>query len=226
MKTLHTVICSILAVLVSQGRAISDILTLPTTGDAYIEEARATLVLPKVPDSVKGDIAIRSGIMMNDKETFIQGVVSNSPTGSYCNDGGKKWCSFAYTITGSTPTFGTPKSCSPGAAVKTEYKLNSKTQIWEQNVYVDGKSSSSVTNSRGQVGNVFYLSILCADGNACAEHPAHSWKDVSVVLNKADKDFGSSKVLNFGATGGDMKTSDGGKTWKFETIKVPAQKAN
>lgn len=81
MKTVHTAICSILAILVSQGRAISDILTLPTTGDAYIEEARATLVLPKVPDSVKGDLAIRSGIMMNDKETFIQGVASNSATG-------------------------------------------------------------------------------------------------------------------------------------------------
>ncbi|KAK6206910.1 hypothetical protein QIS74_13398 [Colletotrichum tabaci] len=205
MKTVHTAICSILAILVSQGRAISDILTLPTTGDAYIEEARATLVLPKIPDSVKGDLAIRSGIMMNDKETFIQGVASNSATGSYCNDGGKKWCTFAYTMTD---------------------KLNSKTQIWEQNVYVDGKLSSSDTNSRGQVGNAFYLSILCADGNACAELPAHSWKDVSVVLNKADKDFGRSKVLNFGATGGDMTTTDSGKTWKFETIKVPTQKAN
>ncbi|GJC91379.1 hypothetical protein ColKHC_00205 [Colletotrichum higginsianum] len=179
MKTVHTAICSILAILVSQGRAISDILTLPTTGDAYIEEARATLVLPKLPDSVKGDLAIRSGIMMNDKETFIQGVASNSATGSYCNDGGKKWCTFAYTMTG-----------------------------------------------KGQVGNAFYLSILCADGNACAELPAHSWKDVSVVLNKADKDFGRSKALNFGATGGDMTTTDGGKTWKFETIKVPAQKAS
>ncbi|CCF45724.1 hypothetical protein CH063_00568 [Colletotrichum higginsianum] len=205
MKTVHTAICSILAILVSQGRAISDILTLPTTGDAYIEEARATLVLPKLPDSVKGDLAIRSGIMMNDKETFIQGVASNSATGSYCNDGGKKWCTFAYTMTD---------------------KLNSKTQIWTQNVYVDGKISSSDTNSKGQVGNAFYLSILCADGNACAELPAHSWKDVSVVLNKADKDFGRSKALNFGATGGDMTTTDGGKTWKFETIKVPAQKAS
>ncbi|TQN64326.1 hypothetical protein CSHISOI_11096 [Colletotrichum shisoi] len=205
MKTLHTAICGILAILVSQGRAISDILTLPTTGDAYIEEVRATLVLPKVPESAKGDIAIRSGIMMNDKDTFIHGVISNSPTGSFCNDGGKKWCSFAYTVTD---------------------KLNSKTQMWEQNVYVDGKPSSSVTNSRGQVGNVFYLSILCADGDTCAEHPAHSWKDVYVVLNKADKDFGRSKVLNFGATGGDMASSDSGKSWKFETIKVPAQKAS
>ncbi|KAJ0168068.1 hypothetical protein CTA2_10437 [Colletotrichum tanaceti] len=207
MKTVHAAICGILflALLVSPGRAVSDILSLPIAGDAYIEEAHATLILPKKPGSVTGDVAIRSGIMMNDEVTLVQGVVSNSPSGSYCNDGGEKWCSFAY--------------------ISTLDKFNSKTQIWEQSTYVDGKLSSTVASSRGQVGIAFYLTILCADGSACAEHPEHSWTNVSVVLNKADRNFGRRKELKFNATGGNMTSSDG-KTWKIDDIKVPAQKAN
>ncbi|KAL0929707.1 uncharacterized protein CTRU02_215350 [Colletotrichum truncatum] len=224
MKGINAAIGGVLAAIIGQVQANSDIVSLFTNGGAYIQEASATLVLPKLPSSVSGDVAIWSAIMMENQASFLQGVTSNSPSGSYCGDGGKNWCNFAYTLVGSTPTVGKPVTASAGSTVRTHYKLNSSTQLWDQNVYVDGKLVSSVSTSKGQRGEIFYISIECASGN-CAATPAHSWKDVSIVLNKADQSFGHSGGWEHGATGGAMSSPDGGKTWKFATLSIPAQKA-
>ncbi|KAJ0107731.1 hypothetical protein J7T55_010338 [Diaporthe amygdali] len=143
---------------------------------------------------------------------------------SYCNDGGKNWCNFAYTLVGSDPTVGKAVTASPGSTVRTNYKLNSSTQLWDQNVYIDDKLVSSVSTSKGEHGDIFYISIECASGS-CAQHPAHSWEDVSVVLSEADESFKHSGSWAHGATGGAMTSPDGGKTWNFSTINIPAQQA-
>jgi len=51
------------------------------------------------------------------------------------------------------------------------------------------------------------------------------WEDVSVVLNKADESFKHTGAWAHGATGGVMSSPDGGKSWNFTTLSVPAQKA-
>ncbi|KAK1464953.1 hypothetical protein CMEL01_12308 [Colletotrichum melonis] len=224
MKGTNTAIGGILATLLGLTQANSDIVSLFTNGAAYIQEASATLVLPKLPSSVSGDVAIWSAIMMENQASFLQGVTSNSPSGSYCNDGGKSWCNFAYTLVGSNPTVGDPVTASPGSTIRTHYKLNSATNLWDQDVYIDNKLASSVSTSKGQKGNIFYISIECASGG-CAEHPAHSWEDVSIVLSQADESFGHTGGWEHGATGGDMSSPDGGKTWNFSTLDIPAQKA-
>ncbi|KAH9235777.1 hypothetical protein K456DRAFT_1831997 [Colletotrichum gloeosporioides 23] len=203
MKGIKATVGGMIAALASLAQANSDIVTLFTNGNAYIQEASATLVLPELPSAISGDVAIWSAIMMQNEASFLQGVTSNSPSGSYCEDGGKNWCNFAYTLVD---------------------KLNSSTQLWDQNVYVDGKLVSTVNTSKGQHGDIFYISIECASGG-CANHPAHTWKDVSIVLSEADKSFGHSGSWEHGATGGAMTTSDGGKTWNIATLNIPAQKA-
>ncbi|KAK1635810.1 hypothetical protein BDP81DRAFT_450658 [Colletotrichum phormii] len=203
MKGVNTAIGGVIVTLIGLTQANSDIVPLFTNGAAYIQEASATLVLPKLPSTVSGDVAIWSAIMMENEASFLQGVTSNSPSGSYCNDGGKSWCNFAYTLVD---------------------KLNSATSLWDQDVYIDNKLASSVSTSKGQKGNIFYISIECASGG-CAEHPAHSWKDVSIVLSQADQSFGHTGGWEHGATGGDMSTPDGGKTRNFSTLNIPAQKA-
>ncbi|KAK7702019.1 hypothetical protein SLS64_009880 [Diaporthe eres] len=177
MKGIQATIGGVLAALAGLAQANSDIVSLYTSGSAYIQEASATLVLPKLPSSVSGDVAIWSAIMMENQASFLQGVTSNSPSGSYCNDQGKNWCNFAYTLVD---------------------KLNSSTQLWDQNVYIDGKLLSTVSTS---------------------------WQDVSVVLSEADQSFKHSGSWAHGATGGAMSSPDGGKTWNFTTIDIPAQKA-
>ncbi|KAG8628040.1 hypothetical protein KVT40_003913 [Elsinoe batatas] len=79
-------------------------------------------------------------------------------------------------------------------------------------------------HSKGEHGNIFYISIECAAGH-CAAHPAHSWQDVSIVLNQPDMNFKHNGAWAYGATGGVMSTPDSGKTWNFTTLNVPAQKA-
>lgn len=72
---------TVLAALAGLAQANSDIVSLYTSGSAYITEASATLVLPKLPNPVSGDVAIWSAIMMENQASFLQGVTSNSPSG-------------------------------------------------------------------------------------------------------------------------------------------------
>lgn len=81
MKGVQATVGSVLAALAGLAQANSDIVSLYTSGSVYITEASATLVLPKLPSSVSGDVAIWSAIMMENQASFLQGVTSNSPSG-------------------------------------------------------------------------------------------------------------------------------------------------
>ncbi|KAJ4344567.1 uncharacterized protein N0V89_012311 [Didymosphaeria variabile] len=209
------------AALVALAQANLDVVTLNVNGDNYITEANATLVLGKAPSPQgSGDAALWSAIMM-DKQDFLQGVTQNSAADYWCaNMPATQWCNFAYTLVGSQVTAGKAVPASPGSKVKTTYKLNSSTQLWDQNVYIDGKLVSTVNTSKGQHGKIFYISLECAQGT-CAAASAHSWEDVTIVLNKADTSFKHSGSWEYGATGGEMSTSDNGKTWKLSTLSIP-----
>ncbi|KZL83218.1 hypothetical protein CI238_12526 [Colletotrichum incanum] len=214
MKGSHATVSAFLSTAISLIQANSDIVSLHTNGVAYIQEASATVVLPELPSPLSGDVAIWSAIMMNNQASFLQGVTSSSPSGTD---------SF-FVAAGSDPTVGEPVEASPGSTVKTHYKLNKGTRLWDQNVYVDGKLVSSVSTSKGQTGEIFYISIECASGN-CPDHPAHSWTNVSIVLSNADESFKHAGSWAHGASGGAVSSPDGGRTWNFDTINVPAQKA-
>ncbi|KAJ4016302.1 hypothetical protein NW752_003425 [Fusarium irregulare] len=216
---------TILAMLVQDVLGNLDIVTLFAKPDAYIQEASATLVVGDVPQPITGDVALWSAIMMENQASFLQGVTENAPPGlGYCTNLGKSWCNFAYALVNgsSQAKNGTPVKAAPGSRIRTHYKLNSSTQMWDQNLYINDNLVSSISTSKGQHGEIFYISTECSAGN-CAAAPAHSWEDVSITLSKADSSFGRTEGgWEHGATGGEMSTSDGGKTWKFTTLKVPA----
>ena len=66
--------------LITGAVANKDAITLNTQGNSWIKEAVATLVLPELPESVTGDVALWSAIMMDDYNgDFLQGVTSSSP---------------------------------------------------------------------------------------------------------------------------------------------------
>ncbi|EXK77227.1 hypothetical protein FOQG_18059 [Fusarium oxysporum f. sp. raphani 54005] len=208
MKTFATL--GALAALFQQATANLDVVTLFAKADAYIQEASATLVLGDIPNPITGDVALWSAIMMQNQDSFLQGVTQNSPEGATLR------------MRSSTAAKnGTPVKASPGSRVTTHYKLNSQTQMWDQNVYIDVELASTVSTSKGQHGGIFYISMECAAGT-CSTTPAHSWEDVSIPLSQADESFGQNGGWEQGATGGEMSTSDGGKTWKFTTLEIPA----
>ncbi|CAI6016767.1 unnamed protein product [Clonostachys chloroleuca] len=204
--------------------ANKDVVTLYAKSNAYIQEASATLVLGDVPNPITGDVALWSAIMMENQASFLQGVTENAPAGlGYCYNLGKQWCNFAYAlINGSSePKNGNPVKAAPGSRVKTHYKLNSSTQEWDQDVYIDNQLVSSISTSKGQHGWIFYISVECAAGT-CSTAPAHSWEDVTITLSQADPSFGHTDNWDQGATGGEMLTPDGGKTWKLTSLEIPA----
>ncbi|KAH6612178.1 hypothetical protein C7974DRAFT_419068 [Boeremia exigua] len=208
--------------LIALAQANLDVVTLYVNGDNYITEASATLVLGKAPSPQgSGDAALWSAIMMENDASFLQGVTQNSAQSYWCsNSPATQWCNFAYTLVGSQATAGKAVTASPGSKVKTTYKLNSSTQLWDQNVSIDGKLVSTVNTSKGQHGKIFYISLECASGT-CASAGAHSWENVTIVLNKADLSFKHSGSWEYGATGGEMTTPDNGKTWKLSTLSIP-----
>ncbi|RWA06303.1 hypothetical protein EKO27_g8801 [Xylaria grammica] len=209
----------VLFTLVYQASANVDHISLYASGGATIVEASATLVLPSAPNPITGDVALWSAIQL--ERDFIQGVSENAPAGlGYCTSLGSNWCNFAYALTPNAQN-GKPVIAAPGARVRTHYKLNSSTNLWDQSVYINDQVVSTVSTSQGQKGNIFYVSVECASGS-CAAAPAHSWEDISVVLSTANPNFKHTGNWNFGATGGEMSTSDGGKTWAFTTLNVPA----
>ncbi|KAM0318320.1 hypothetical protein ACHAPQ_010705 [Fusarium lateritium] len=63
-----------LAVLVQQAAANLDVVTLFAKTNAYIQEASATLVLGDIPNPITGDVALWSAIMMQNQDSFLQGV--------------------------------------------------------------------------------------------------------------------------------------------------------
>ncbi|KAI1410367.1 hypothetical protein F5Y13DRAFT_192549 [Hypoxylon sp. FL1857] len=212
---------ALVGILTALGEANLDFVTLNVPRGNYITEADATLVQGDLPNPIAGDVAVWSAILMDGKADFLQGVSENAKSSPYCNDGGMQWCNFAYTLPSSfNPTVGTPVGSFPGSRVRTHYKLNTSTQKWDQDLYVDGVLKSSVSTSQGQKGRIFYISIECAAGR-CSPAPAHSWENVSIVLNKSDPSFKHGGNWAAGATGGVMSTPDNGKTWNFTMLDIP-----
>ncbi|KAF2236412.1 hypothetical protein EV356DRAFT_70386 [Viridothelium virens] len=210
-------------------QANTDLVTLSTPGAAWIQEVDATVILPQLPNPVSGHNSLWSAIYTDNDESFMQGVSAVGPGDTYCGAAGTTaWCNNAYTLTGTAPNWnvfhGTSVTAGPGSAVRTHYKLNPTTQLWDQNMYINGNLVSTLSMSKGEHGNLFYISIECAAGT-CAPHPAHSWQDVSIVLSQADMSFKHTGAWASGATGGVMSTPDGGKTWNFTTLYVPEQTA-
>ncbi|KAJ2976436.1 hypothetical protein NUW58_g8087 [Xylaria curta] len=133
---------------------------------------------------------------------------------------GSNWCNFAYALTPNAQV-GSRVIAAPGAKIRTHYKLNSSTNLWDQKLYVNGQLVSSVSTSQGQKGDIFYVSTECAV-RPCAAAPAHSWEDISVILSSPNPDWKRSGSWNYGATGGEMATADGGKTWTFSKLNIPS----
>ncbi|KAI0454676.1 hypothetical protein F5B21DRAFT_474709 [Xylaria acuta] len=221
MKGMSTAIAVCLT-LIHRAAATLDIISLYTSGGATIVEASATVILPSVPNPITGDLALWSAIQLD--RDFIQGVSENAPVGlGYCTNLGSNWCNFAYALIPNAQV-GKPVIAAPGTKVRTHYKLNPSTSLWDQSVYVNGQLVSNVSTSQGQKGNIFYISVECA-ARPCAAAPAHSWENVSIILNTPNPNWKRTGSWNFGATGGEMATPDGGKTWTFTTLNIPTSSA-
>ncbi|KXH65539.1 hypothetical protein CSAL01_02938 [Colletotrichum salicis] len=89
-----------------------------------------------------------------------------------------------------------------------------------QKVWINGAMVSQQTDvdASGKTPTYIYSSNECYQGT-CGTLAGYSWSNVTVNLEKADKTFGDSLQLT-DATSTGIKTTDDGKTWHFDAIKI------
>lgn len=160
----------------SNGPAFS---TGPVGNNSWIREATATLLVPNPPNPVIGNTVLWVG-MGTDKGDLIQGINNNYPADTLrdaCSNLGKNWCVAAYALvkTGdnSQASNSGPKSTSaPGSQVTMHYKYNDATQMYDQDVSVNGKVVSTVSSSKGHHAMGWGTALECTT-KPCGTVPAH-----------------------------------------------------
>nr|CEG03735.1 unnamed protein product [Fusarium acuminatum CS5907] len=205
-----------LAALFQQAAANLDVVTLFAKADAYIQEASATLVLGDIPNPITGDVALWSAIMMQNQDSFLQGVTQNSPEGlGYCSNLGNKWCNFAYALINGSKLSGQEWNPSQGLSRIPSYD-SLQAQLANANVGSKRVHRRRARFHRFDQQGTAWRDLLHLHG-VCSRHLLHYPSS-----HQADESFGHNGGWKQGATGGEMSTSDGGKTWKFTTLEIPA----
>lgn len=118
-------------------------------------------------------------------------------------------------------------------------KFDDASGNYTQTVQVNGKTVSTLSTSDGHAQG-WGSAVECAKDN-CGTVGAHcktlvipcpvmefqanvsfnaAWVDTKITLNSADPDYIKTMAKGDGVTG-DMKTTDGGKTWTVGTIAIP-----
>ncbi|CAI7634607.1 hypothetical protein N7533_004704 [Penicillium manginii] len=210
-------IASVLAVLAfgsveaAMGPAFS---TGPVATNSWIREATSTLVLPKAPTNNKGDASLWVGMGTSNGD-LIQAIADNWQSDS--------WSIYAYTLTSTSattqmPIQGPAEDATAGQRVTMHYKFDDASGNYTQIAQINNKTVSTISTSSGHAQG-WGSSVECAEEN-CGTVGAHSWINTKIILDVADPDYINTMGKGEGVTG-DMKTTDGGKTWTVSRIDIP-----
>ncbi|KAF5984893.1 hypothetical protein FCOIX_2371 [Fusarium coicis] len=189
--------------------------TGPVGSGSWIREATSTLVLPDVPQGSTGVASLWVG-MGTDKGDLIQSIADNWQSDD--------WSIFAYTLTKTGDNSQLPVQdehqtpAKKGDRVTMHYKYDSSTQEYVQYVSINGKQVSSLSTSKGHEAMGFGSSVECGASD-CGTIGAHQWVDTKIILDTADPNYIQTFGKGEGVTGGEMTTSDGGKTWVISDSK-------
>ncbi|KAE8376151.1 hypothetical protein BDV26DRAFT_305774 [Aspergillus bertholletiae] len=199
----------------AMGPALS---TGPVASNSFIREATSTLVLPNGPSggSTDGITSLWVGMGTSNGD-LIQSIADNWQQSD--------WTMYAYTLmkTGDTsqmPIYGDGQANGgKGDKVTMHYKFDDASGNYTQTVLINGKTVSTLSTSDGHAQG-WGSAVECAENN-CGTVGAHSWTDTKIILDVADPNYINTFGKGEGVTGGDMTTSDGGKTWTISTFGIP-----
>ncbi|KAF1352681.1 hypothetical protein EJ07DRAFT_89477, partial [Lizonia empirigonia] len=144
---------------------------------------------------------------------FVQPLLNWGPNNEVwgCAADNKHWCAAASTYTPSGQIRRAYVPLPDNTTLDFVVEMNSSTGMIDQSISMAGSVISKESDSKGMKPAVFYSSSECyADG--CSTLDAHSWYNMTLVLNEADTDLDKTLTLT-GATSSGMKTADSGKTW-------------
>ncbi|KAJ5098683.1 hypothetical protein N7532_005684 [Penicillium argentinense] len=188
--------------------------TGPVSDNSWIREATSTLVLPQAPSDNSGVLSLWVGMGTSNGD-LIQSIADNWQSDS--------WSVYAYTLTSTgansqMPVQGPSSDATGGQRVTMHYKFDDASGNYTQTVLVNNHTVSTLSTSDGHAQG-WGSSVECAEEN-CGTVAAHSWINTKIVLDTADPDYINTVTKGDGVTG-DMKTSDGGKTWTVSRIDIP-----
>ncbi|KAF5642024.1 hypothetical protein F52700_3204 [Fusarium sp. NRRL 52700] len=192
--------------------------TGPVGSGSWIREATSTLVLPDVPQGSTGVASLWVG-MGTDKGDLIQSIADNWQS--------EEWSIFAYTLTKTGDNSQLPVQdehqtpAKKGDRVTMHYKYDESTQEYIQYVSINGKQVSTLSTSKGHEAMGFGSSVECGASD-CGTIGAHQWVDTKIILDTADPNYIQTFGKGEGVTGGEMTTSDGGKTWVIGDVNIPS----
>ncbi|KAJ4350949.1 hypothetical protein N0V95_004287 [Ascochyta clinopodiicola] len=207
----------------------------PTTNGQHITKATYTLGAPAPPTDYLTTnpnerwLSLWIGLQDNPNTgdilnmNFVQPLVNWGPNNEVwgCAADDKHWCAAASTYTPSGQVEEAYVPLPSNASLDFVVEINSSTGMIDQSISMSGSVISKSSNVQGMKPAVFYSGTECyADG--CGTLDAHSWSNITLVLNEADAGFDKTMTLT-GATSTGMETVDGGKTWTIESIVINKQ---
>ncbi|KAI3391257.1 hypothetical protein diail_7658 [Diaporthe ilicicola] len=189
---------------------------------SWIRSANTTLVLPEVPSPQVERLALWPGMGTSSGDLIQALAVSFASPSANCGGKAGQWCVWASTLEG-TQLGGTQVPANAGDSVTMVYVFNDKTSNYDQTVYLNGKSVSTLSTSSGQAqgwGTAVECQAQACDGTA----KAHKYTHTTITLNAADTTFAGTLAINEVSSTG-LKTSDN-KVFTVDTINVDAHTYN
>ncbi|KAL1614862.1 hypothetical protein UCDDS831_g00206 [Diplodia seriata] len=206
--------------------------TGPTSGGAVITKATYTMAPPEIPcgyatgGSVNEELALWIGAQPNPtgkdvlQLSFVQPLINWAPDqqATGCDSTNENWCIAASAYHPSGQVSQTYQPVAPGTSLDFEIAVDEASTNITQKVWNGGKLISEQSDNPGMKLEVFYSGNECY-GADCGTLQGYSWKNVTVHLDQADEAFGNTLSLT-GASSDGFSTSDGGKTWHADEIKI------
>ncbi|KAK5797978.1 hypothetical protein VI817_004269 [Penicillium citrinum] len=103
------------------------------------------------------------------------------------------------------------------------YKYNDDTGKYDQTVFINGESVSTLSTNSGQAQG-WGTAVECQDDACQSTTAAHEYLDTTIILNAADSTFAGTLGLNE-ATSSGLKTSDN-KVYTVASIKIQSHTYN
>ncbi|KAI1084175.1 hypothetical protein F5B20DRAFT_523938 [Whalleya microplaca] len=190
---------------------------------SWISEATTTLVLPEVPSPQEERLALWPGMGTSGGDLIQALAVSFEDPAANCGASAGQWCTWASTLQG-VQLGGDQVPASPGDELEMHYVYNDSTGEYDQSVAINGEVVSTLSTSSGNAEG-WGTAVECQVDACTGTVAAHQYVSTTVILDSADESFGDTLALNE-ATSSGLTTSDGGKTWKVNTINIQSHTFN
>ncbi|KAI0009550.1 hypothetical protein F4779DRAFT_627697 [Xylariaceae sp. FL0662B] len=190
---------------------------------SWIREATTTLVLPEVPKPQEERLALWPGMGTSGGDLIQALAVSFEDPAANCGASTGQWCTWASTLQG-VQLGGNQVPASPADELAIKYVYNDSTSEYDQSVTINGKVVSTLSTSSGHAEG-WGTAVECQVDACTGTVAAHQYLSTTVILDSADESFGDTLTLNEADSSG-LTTSDGGKTWKVDSINIRSHTFN